>query len=182
MKKVKRRSPIWLISKEELQLILDKSTTIGEVLQAFGLINKGNNYKTLQERVVAEELSLDTLKENRRKMQTNVLYNNRPRIPTEDILNNHSGYSRTTSLKERLIKEGYTQNICSICGLSGFWNNMPLSLQLDHINGIKTDNSLENLRLVCPNCHTQTKTFSGRNKNKRHPSQDTGGSTPPSPA
>ena len=52
---------------------------------------------------------------------------------------------------------------CAICGNNGIWNNQKLVLQLDHKNGDNTDNRLSNLRLLCPNCHSQTDTFSGRN-------------------
>lgn len=53
---------------------------------------------------------------------------------------------------------------CSICKNSGIHMDIPLSLQIDHINGINNDNRKENLRWLCPNCHTQTKTYSGNNK------------------
>ena len=55
-------------------------------------------------------------------------------------------------------------NHCSICGIDSVWNNKPLRLQVDHINGLPFDNSLDNIRLVCPNCHSQTENFSGSNK------------------
>jgi hypothetical protein len=55
---------------------------------------------------------------------------------------------------------------CEICEIGSSWNNKPLVLQLDHINGINNDNRLENLRLLCPNCHSQTDTFSGKHKRK----------------
>lgn len=57
-------------------------------------------------------------------------------------------------------------NNCAECGIGPKWNGMPLVLQHDHINGVNTDQRLENLRLVCPNCHTQTDTFAGRNAQK----------------
>lgn len=53
---------------------------------------------------------------------------------------------------------------CSECGISAKWNGKPLTLHIDHINGVNTDNRLENLRRLCPNCHSQTDTFCGKNK------------------
>jgi len=82
----------------------------------------------------------------------------------EDILVENSTYLNRTALKSRLIKEEILEYKCALCGNIGEWQGQPLSLQLDHINGINNDNRLENLRLLCPNCHSQTKTFSGRNK------------------
>ncbi|MBV9438615.1 MAG: HNH endonuclease [Candidatus Eremiobacteraeota bacterium] len=70
-------------------------------------------------------------------------------------------------IKRRLIAEGKLQNICAICGIAD-WKGRPLSLQLDHVNGNGLDYRLENLRILCPNCHSQTETFAGRNrKNSR---------------
>ena len=66
-------------------------------------------------------------------------------------------------MKARLIKEGYIEYKCAICGIKD-WLGQPLSLQLDHINGINDDHRLENLRLLCPNCHSQTDTYAGKNK------------------
>ena len=53
---------------------------------------------------------------------------------------------------------------CSQCGISE-WNNKPLTLELEHKNGNNRDNRVENLCLICPNCHSQTDTFRGRNIN-----------------
>jgi|LakMenEpi03Aug12_release.lakeMendotaPanAssembly.Ray.scaffolds.fasta_scaffold1126710_1 hypothetical protein len=64
-------------------------------------------------------------------------------------------------LKRRLIRDGYKLAKCEICGLTE-WNGLPAPLELDHINGLHSDNRLENLRIVCPNCHAQTPTNSGK--------------------
>lgn len=75
---------------------------------------------------------------------------------------------RTRYLKERLFIEKYKEPKCECCGLCEEWNGSPLVLELDHINGNSNDNSLDNLRILCPNCHSQTPTFRGR-KNKKCP-------------
>lgn len=82
----------------------------------------------------------------------------------EEILVENSTYLNRAKLKERLVRDNLLKYECSVCGNTGEWNNKFLSLQLDHINGINNDNRIENLRFLCPNCHSQTDTFSGKNK------------------
>jgi DNA-binding CsgD family transcriptional regulator len=67
------------------------------------------------------------------------------------------------NLKRRLIAAGLKANRCERCGLS-HWRGAPLRMALHHVNGERHDNRLENLELVCPNCHSQTETFAGRNR------------------
>lgn len=69
------------------------------------------------------------------------------------------------NIKLRLLKAGILTNRCEECGLSE-WRGKPLSIQIDHINGVRNDNRLENLRMLCPNCHSQTETFASKNKGK----------------
>lgn len=66
------------------------------------------------------------------------------------------------SIKCRLLEAGLLTNVCNQCGLSE-WQGKKLAIQIDHINGVRTDNRLENLRMLCPNCHSQTETYGGRN-------------------
>lgn len=83
--------------------------------------------------------------------------------PLEEILVSGS-YVSSGNVKRRLRKEGLLREECYECGLPPEWHGKPLVLQLDHINGDSYDNRLQNLRLLCPNCHAQTRTFTGQNK------------------
>lgn len=65
-------------------------------------------------------------------------------------------------LKKRLVRAGLLRNHCQRCGITD-WNGEPLSLELHHLNGVGQDNRLENLTLLCPNCHSQTDSWGGRN-------------------
>jgi 5-methylcytosine-specific restriction endonuclease McrA len=89
------------------------------------------------------------------------------KVLTEDILKGLRPQYPTTKLKIRLIDEGYLECKCVWCNATDTWNNKPLVLQLDHINGVNNDHRLENLRLLCPNCHSQTDTWAGRGSAKK---------------
>lgn len=82
-------------------------------------------------------------------------------IPINEVLVENSKYIYS-DLKKKLIKHNLIEEKCYECGLNNFWNNKELILQLDHINGIHNDNRIENLRFLCPNCHSQTETFCGK--------------------
>ena len=84
-------------------------------------------------------------------------------IPLDTILSGNHSHYQTFHLKNRLIKEGVLKYKCVSCGLSE-WQNQPIGLELDHIDGNKYNHKLSNLRMLCPNCHSQTSTYRGRNK------------------
>lgn len=90
----------------------------------------------------------------------------RPRLePLEDVL--RSGRRRDRGhVKLRLLDAGLKAPLCERCGLSE-WRSKPLALELHHLNGDGLDNRLENLELLCPNCHSQTDTWGGKNRGRR---------------
>jgi hypothetical protein len=88
---------------------------------------------------------------------------NNAKIPIQEILEGKHPYYQTFKLNKRLIKENIMENKCNICGIDQ-WNDQPISLHLDHINGDSTNHKLKNLRFLCPNCHSQTSTYCGKNK------------------
>ena len=67
-------------------------------------------------------------------------------------------------MKKGLLNSNLLEYKCALCGNTGEWQGKPLTLQLDHINGEHLDHRLENLRFLCPNCHSQTETFGSRQR------------------
>ena len=87
----------------------------------------------------------------------------RPRgMPIEELLAAPRGREH---LKLRLFRAGLKQPHCEVCGIAS-WMGEPLSMCLHHVNGDNQDNRLDNLQILCPNCHAQTENFSGRNRGK----------------
>jgi DNA-binding transcriptional ArsR family regulator len=80
-------------------------------------------------------------------------------MPIEELL---AAPRARAHLKRRLIKDGLLATICACCGIED-WRGKRLSLELHHLNGNRSDNRLANLALLCPNCHSQTDTWGGRN-------------------
>lgn len=137
------------------------NTSIRATIMSLGLKETGSAYRVFRCRIA--KLGLDTthfLGQGHLKGKNHTWAK---KIPLSKILVKNSSYNNTVNLKNRLIKSERLKNKCVECGLESVWNNKPIVLQLDHINGIHDDNRLVNLRILCPNCHSQTGTFAGKN-------------------
>ena len=153
-------------SDDEFSIAVINNLSIRSCLLELGLKPSGANYKNFYKRV--KDLKLDTSHFIGRGYMKGKKNNYSPiRYQLEEILIANSPYrGGTHSLKMRLLREGVLGvYMCSICTIND-WQGIPLSLHLDHINGKSNDNRIENLRLLCPNCHSQTKTYAGKNKGK----------------
>lgn len=140
------------------------SYSAAQALRNLGLRPAGGNYVQLRDRIATLGLATThwTGKAHLRGKRNPFV----PKIPLEEILVEHSRYRGSTSLlKKRLIEAGLLTTRCGRCHLVS-WLGESISLHLDHINGHRNDHRLENLRLLCPNCHSQTATYCGRNKGK----------------
>jgi hypothetical protein len=154
------RSVNYGVSDEDLREAFVAARSIADLLRRVGLVPKGGNYAVVHRRLATLGLDPAALKGWRWSAGTRL-----ERRPLQDLLvagRDQSG----THLKGRLITEGVFPAKCSRCGREE-WNGVPIPLELDHINGDRTDNRLHNLRLLCPNCHAQTPTYRGRNKRRR---------------
>lgn len=142
--------------------IVKESFSIRESLIRLGLKPCGGNYSIFKKRV--EELSIDISHFKGKGHLRNSNHNWGNSRNLDEILKESSHFN-SYRLKNKLFKAGLLKNECNICGITE-WQGMPISLHLDHINGINNDNRIENLRILCPNCHSQTSTYAGKNKNK----------------
>lgn len=164
MSTLKKRNN-YKIDNETLKKAVEQSISIAGVFEKLDLCNTGSAYKTLKRRI--SDLEIDISHFKGQGYLHGKTHNWAPKQDIEIILVQNSTYVSTSSLKKRLVKENILENRCYGlgCNITTHWNGSPIVLQLDHINGIHNDNRKENLRFLCPNCHSQTSTFAGKNKN-----------------
>lgn len=148
-------------SDEQFIEAVQSSFSIAEICRKIGIADRGGNYRVVHKKI--DELGLDishltgkAWNQGKRYRQIN------SSKPLEDILTENSYYS-SYHLNKRLLKEGLKEHKCERCGRTE-WEGQPIPLELHHINGDNTDNRLENLQMLCPNCHALTDNFRAKNK------------------
>ena len=142
------------------------SESVAGVLRLLGLKPAGGNYKTMNAKIAA--LGLDTSHwtgKGWNRGDKMGLSRYRKVISLEEALVENSTYVSTSNLKKKLINAGLFEKKCYNCGLDT-WLDRPIPLELEHRNGVNNDNRIENLTLLCPNCHALTDTYRGRNIGK----------------
>lgn len=140
---------------EELTVAVEISSCILDVLENLGMRSSGPNYSTIQNKIKDLNLSIEHWEETRTGPKGK-------RQSLDQILVKDSSYQYSSSLKKRLLRAGLLEYRCYTCGINE-WRGKDLTLEMDHANGDRRDNRMDNLRLLCPNCHAQTPTHSGRN-------------------
>lgn len=142
-------------NKKTLTEVVANSNSIADVCRFFGLSPKGANYNSIKTAIYAFKIDTSHFKQKSNK-------GIKLRDLSEILINGLP--CNATKLKKRLFRENVKEYRCEKCGISE-WNGEPITLELHHINGNHNDNHLENLQILCPNCHSQTKTFAGKKKN-----------------
>ena len=142
-------------TEKELEDLLSSSRSFKNFLEKVGYYTTGSGaYNSAKKYLNSKFIKIPTYN------YVSVFYG---KTKNEDFFTENSTIDRTT-IKRRIIKEKLIDYKCAKCFNEGIWNNEEMTLELDHINGINNDNRLENLCFLCPNCHSQTNTNSGRNK------------------
>ena len=137
---------------------VQESSSIHELQTKLGYsINSGKIDNTIMKYCIEHNISLNHLINSE-----NHASSAREKRTVENIFCEHSTATQAT-LRRWYTKGEYTEYKCAICGQEPIWNGKPLTMTLDHINGNNTDDRLENLRWVCPNCDRQLDTFGSKN-------------------
>ena len=152
-----RISKVYQVSDEDFKKIVAHSYSYSECLRQLGLSTKGGSSTDILKRRIGElNCSTDHFAQTGNP--------NYVKHEMSDILIENSTYANIASLKRRLVNSGLLEYKCACCGNTGEWQGQKLTLQLDHINGKNNDHRIENLRFLCPNCHSITETYAGKNK------------------
>lgn len=153
---------IYELTDEQFISLLKESGNISEVLFKLGYSVKGNSWGFSQVRRRMTDLNIDfSIFKGKSPI---VEFKEKNKVSAEDLFKENSKHNRNV-IRRYIITHDILPYKCKICGITE-WNNKTLSLELDHINGINNDNRLENLRFLCPNCHSQTTTYGSRNQQR----------------
>lgn len=151
-------------SEQQLIEAVKTSFSLRQVIAKLGLVEAGGNYE--QVRHYISEYKIDSSHFKGRGWSKETKKSFVPRLPLELVLVKNSTY-QSFKLKSRLFRDGLKSQYCELCRWAERSKDGRLPLELDHINGDRHDNRLENLRILCPNCHSLQETHRGRNKAKR---------------
>jgi hypothetical protein len=152
--------------EQQLREAVKVSTSWSGVMRHLGLAVAGNSVKVVQALVNELGLNVSHFKGHGWSKGMFGMPSPPQTISLKEILVEQSRYTSSKDLKRRLFKSGLKEKRCERCS-NIEWMGQEIPLQLDHINGIRSDNRIENLRILCPNCHALTPTWGGRNHKAR---------------
>ena len=145
------------LTDEQFIKIIKESTSCIEAMRKMGFkCVAGNARNTVKRRIAELNIDIEHWSDNTKNAHIAI------ETPHDEYFAKDTPHSGS-HIRDRIIKYGLLEYKCALCGNHGEWNGQKLVLQIDHINGDHDDNRLENLRFLCPNCHSQTETFAGKN-------------------
>ncbi len=148
----------------ELREAVKTSSSYRQVIAKLGLVEAGGNYEQVKKYI--KEFAFPTEHFTGMGWRKNKIFGPQPHIPLAEILVKDSTF-QSFKLKKRLFELGMKKRECEKCKWSQLSLDGRIPLELDHINGDRHDNRLENLRVLCPNCHSLEPTHRGLNRRKK---------------
>jgi DNA-directed RNA polymerase subunit N (RpoN/RPB10) len=144
------------LSVEQFSNLINTSQSRSEVFDKLQMRKSGESFKILNRRIKKENIDISHFK-------TGGYFSRKSRITNEEIFIK-GNRDITAKVRSRLIRDKIIPYKCKKCNIEDKWLNEPIILELDHIDGNRYNNELNNLRFLCPNCHSQTETFCGKKK------------------
>lgn len=145
-----------------------QAKSIAQVCRLLGLKPVGGNYATVNNAI--KRYHIDTQHFTGKGWNIGLAFKPKQQAKIEDLLTEHSNY-QSYKLRNRLLREDILPRQCCKCKRTT-WQGIPIPLELHHINGDRHDNRIENLAMLCPNCHAMTDNYRGHNKSARRESDD----------
>ena len=149
-------------TKQELTDVVKNSYSYAKILRKLNRCVTKNSHKYIKKKI--QDLGLDTKHFDRHKRAKESGFYDKKHW-SDILISRPSSCRQDTYLLRRSLIDFGREHKCEECGLKNIWNNKEITLQIDHINGVNNDDRPENLRFLCPNCHSQTKNFFRKKEN-----------------
>ena len=162
---------IWTVDTQTLQTYLDESNTLKQVIvEKLGMkmqVPQGMHYKRLKKRIKQDNLDTTKFQQNHETYMKSMVgsLSKEHKKDDSECFKQNSDHARS-GVKRRILANKTIPHECALCKSGPSWNGQELALELDHINQINNDNRIENLRFLCPNCHSQVTNAHRKSKKK----------------
>lgn len=155
------------IDLEEIKTLIKEVKSCRELCKRLNINHSGGSTTRLKNKIIEAGIDISHWTGQKWSKGSSSIDDARVRTKPADKIFTENSNASASYVRKLILKHNLIEYICQSCNNEGYWNNEKLNLQLDHINGIREDQRLENLRWLCPNCHSQTETYCSKNSNKK---------------
>ena len=152
-------------TRHEIEEFVKESYSFATLAEKLGYNKTGGSYLTSMKEMITE-LNIDISHFTGQGWLSGQTYESGKYLPFDEYIKGES--VQTNKIRIKLLREGLKEHICECCN-NTLWNNVPIPLEVHHKDGNKDNNTIDNLQLLCPNCHALTDNYKGKNtcKHKR---------------